>query len=254
MAPLRPSAATRAAFHKRLDAAITEMTRSVIYWTRAAYRSDEPATVALAQDGALNEAFDKLAERWLGKFDTLAEQLAHWFAQDHKNRVDRTLRSQLRAAGFTVKFTMSAPMRAAFNAVIDENVALIKSLPQKYLTDVKIDLMQSVQNGRDLGYLTERLTKRTGVTQRRAALISRDQNNRATAVLARTRMLELGITRATWLHSAGGKTPRPAHVKFSGQEFDLATGHDFGDGEGAILPGGVINCRCVAVPVLPKLR
>lgn len=253
MAPIRPSAATRTAFQKRLDTAIQEMTRSVIYWTRAAYRSDEPATVALAQDGALNDAFDKLAARWLGKFDTLAEQLAHWFAQDHKNRVDRTLKNQLRTAGFTVRFTMTAPMRAAFNAVIDENVALIKSISSRYLESVRIDLMQSVQNGRDLGYLTERLVKKTGVTQRRAAFIARDQNNKASVVMARTRMLELGITRAKWVHSAGGKTPRPAHVKFSGQEFDLATGHDFEDGEGHVLPGQAINCRCVAVPVLPKL-
>jgi len=254
MAPIRPSAATRTAFQKRLDAAIEEMTRSVLYWTRAAYRSGTPATVELAQDGVLNDAFDKLAARWLDKFDDLAPKLAEWFAKDHKNRVDRVLKTQLRAAGFTVKFQLSAPMRAAYSAVIDENVALIKSISEKYLTDVKVDLMQSVQNGRDLGYLTKRLEARTGVTHRRAAFIARDQNNKASAVLARTRMLELGITQAKWVHSAGGKTPRPKHVAFSGQVFDLATGHDFEDGEGHVLPGEAINCRCVAVPVLPKLN
>lgn len=250
--PIRPSAATRTKYQKRLGAAIDEMTRSVIYWTRASYRADQPATVELAQDGVLNDAFDKLAARWLGKFDDLAVSLAAWFAQDHKNRVDRTLKSQLRNAGFTVKFKMTSAMRAAFDAVIDENVALIKSISSQYLESVKIDLMQSVQNGRDLGYLTDRLVKRTGITQRRAARIARDQNNKASAVMARTRQLELGITQAKWLHSAGGKTPRPKHVAFSGQVFDLASGHDFEDGEGHVLPGQPINCRCVSVPVLPS--
>lgn len=253
LTPIRPSAATRTRYQKRLDVAIEEMTRSVIYWTRAAYRSDEPATVELAQDGILSDAFDRLARRWLERFDDLAPALADWFAKDHKNRTDRSLKTQLRKAGFTVKFQMSAPMRDAFNAVVDENIALIKSIPARYLESVKIDLLQSVQNGRDVGYLTDQLTKRTGITKRRAALIARDQNNKATAVMARTRQLELGITQAKWLHSAGGKTPRPAHVKFSGQIFDLASGHDFGDGEGHVLPGQPINCRCVAVPVLPKL-
>lgn len=253
LTPIRPSAATRTRYQKRLDALIEEMASSIIYWTRAAYRSDEPATVELAQDGVLNEAFDKLAARWLGKFDDLAPKLAEWFAKDHRNRTERSLKTDLRKAGFTVKFQMTAPMRDAFNAVVDENVALIKSIAEKYLTDIKVDLMQSVQNGRDLGYLTERLVKKTGITKRRAAFIARDQNNKATAVMARTRQLELGITQAKWLHSAGGKTPRPAHVKFSGQVFDLASGHDFGDGEGHVLPGQAINCRCVAVPILPKL-
>lgn len=253
LTPIRPSAATRTKYQKRLDAAIEEMTRSVVYWTRAAYRSDEPATVELAQDSALNDAFDKLARRWLSKFDDLAPALAKWFAQDHKSRVDRTLKTQLRKAGFTVKFQMSRPMRDAYNAVIDENVALIKSIPARYLESVKVDLMQSVQNGRDLGYLTDQLVKRTGVAKRRAAFIARDQNNRATAVMARTRQLELGITQAKWLHSAGGKTPRPKHVAFSGQVFDLSSGHDFDDGNGSILPGTVYNCRCVAQPILPRL-
>lgn len=253
LTPIRPSAATRTKYQKRLDAMIEEMTNSVIYWTRASYRADQPATVELAQDGVLNDAFDKLAARWLAKFDDLAPKLAEWFAQDNKNRVDRTLKTQMRNAGFTVKFTMTKAMRSAFDAVVDENIALIKSIPEKYLTDVKVDLMQSVQNGRDLGYLSNRLVKRTGITQRRAAFIARDQNNRASAVMARTRQLELGITRAKWLHSAGGKTPRPKHVAFSGQEFDLASGHDFEDGEGSILPGAVYNCRCVSVPILPKL-
>jgi len=116
---------------------------------------------------------------------------------------------------------------------------------------VQTDLMQSVQNGRDIEYLTKAIEKRTGITKRRAARIALDQNNKATAVMVRTRALELGVTKARWLHSAGGKTPRPEHVKFSGQTFDLAKGHDFNNGEGVVWPGTAINCRCVSVPIVP---
>ena len=114
-------------------------------------------------------------------------------------------------------------------------------------------MSQSVANGRDLAHLTEQITKRTGVTKRRAALIARDQNNKATSVLTRTRMIENGVTKARWQHSAGGKTPRPEHVKASRDRmvFDLSKGHDFDNGEGTVWPGTAINCRCVAIPIIP---
>lgn len=255
--PIRPAAPTRIAYQKRVDALVDEMAQSLLYWLRATYKSDTPATVALAEDASassvLQAAFDKLQARWLRKFDILAPKIATWFTATSKARVDGTMARDLREGGMTVKFKMSAAMRDAYNAVIDENVGLIKSIGEEHLSNVRVSLMQSVQNGRDLEHLTNELTKRTGITKRRAARIARDQNNKATAVMVRTRALELGVTKARWLHSAGGKTPRPDHVK-AGREgliYDVKLGHDFGNGEGVVWPGTAINCRCVSVPIVP---
>lgn len=257
LSPIRPAAPTRIKYQQRLDALIDEMAQSLLYWLRAAYRSDTPATVELAQDASasrlLQTAFDKLQTRWLRKFDELAPKLSDWFVATSKARVDGTMKSDLRKGGFTVKFQMTKAMRDAYNAVIDENVGLIKSIGEQHLSNVRVSLMQSVQNGRDLEHLTKELEKRTGITKRRAARIARDQNNKATAVMVKTRALELGVTKARWLHSAGGKTPRPDHLK-AGREglvFDLAKGHDFHNGEGTVWPGTAINCRCVSVPIVP---
>lgn len=255
LTPIHGAAPHRIKYQRKIDALVDEMAASLAYWLRAAYSADTPATVALAQDASasrlLQAAFDKLRNRWLRKFDDLAPKMAEWFVAGSKARVDGTMKADLRKAGFTVRFKMTRAMRDAYNAVVDENIALIKSIGSQHLEGVHVALMQSVQNGRDAGYLSEQLEKRHGVTKRRAALIARDQNNKATAVMVRTRALEMGITKAKWLHSAGGKTPRPEHVKFSGQLFDLATGHDFNNGEGVVWPGTPINCRCVAAPVVP---
>lgn len=251
---VRPSAPIRIGYQRRLDALVDEMAQSLLYWLRAAYRADTPATVQLGQDsaaGILQAAFSKLSQRWLRKFDDLAPKMADWFAVNSRARVDGTMQADLRKGGFTVKFKPSKAMNDAFGAVVEENIGLIRSIGEQHLAGVQTALMQSVQNGRDLQYLTNEITKRTGVTKRRAARIARDQNNKATAVMVKTRALELGVTKARWLHSAGGKVPRPEHVKFSGQTFDLAKGHDFGDGEGYTWPGVPINCRCVAVPIVP---
>lgn len=242
---IRPAAPTRIAYQRRVDALIEEMAASLEYWLRAAYRADEPATVELGQDATpLQNAFDKLARRWLRRFDTLSEQLAEWFATNVENRVDRTMQTNLRKAGFTVRFQQTKAMREAVDAVIAENVALIKSIGAQHLEGVQVALSQSIATGRDLASLTNHLTKRVGVTKRRAALIARDQINRATAVLVKTRALENGITKARWQHSAGGKTPRPEHVKASRDRliFDMATGVDFENGEGTVWPGTAINC------------
>lgn len=251
---IRPAAPTRIAYQKRVDALIDEMADSLSYWLRAAYRAEQPATVDLGQDAApLQAAFDKLARRWQRRFDTLAVQLSEWFASTVEGRCDRTMRANLRKAGFTVRFQQTPAMREAVQAVISENVALIKSIGAQHLEGVQVALSQSIATGRDLGSLTEHLTKRVGITKRRAALIARDQNNRATAILVRTRALENGITQARWQHSAGGKTPRPEHVQASRDRmiFNLAEGHDFENGEGIVWPGTAINCRCVAIPVIP---
>lgn len=251
---IRPAAPTRIAYQRRVDALIDEMATSLEYWLRAAYRADEPATVELGQDATpLQNAFDKLARRWQRRFDTLAEQLAEWFATTVEGRCDRTMRANMRKAGFTVRFQQTQAMREAVDAVIAENVALIKSIGAQHLEGVQVALSQSIATGRDLASLTGHLTKRVGITKRRAALIARDQNNRATAIMVRTRALENGITQARWQHSAGGKTPRPEHVKASRDRmiFNLADGHDFENGEGIVWPGTAINCRCVSIMVIP---
>lgn len=252
--PVRPSAATRTAYQKRVDALVDEMTVSLLYWLKASYRAHTPATVDLAEDASpLQAAFDKLRRRWLRRFDQLAEDMGSWFASSVKGRVDRNMLGDLRKAGFTVKFQQSKAMKAAFDAVVSENVALIRSIAEQHLEGVQVALSQSVANGRDLGYLTEQITKRAGVTKRRAAFIARDQNNKATSVMQRTRAIEMGVKQARWVHSAGGKTPRPDHVK-AGRErliFDLDKGVDFQNGEGVVWPGTAINCRCVFAPIIP---
>ena len=111
--------------------------------------------------------------------------------------------------------------------------------------------MRSVQDGRDLGSLTAALTERDGVTKRRAARIAVHQNNQATTTMRVVRELELGCTEGEWLHSAGGKTPRPPHVAFSRHRFKIAEGHDFGDGAGKVRPGTEPGCRCTWAAIVP---
>jgi uncharacterized protein with gpF-like domain len=226
------------------------MNRSVIYWLRSAYRKNKPA---MAQDASatteLRRAMRKLGRRWQARFDTLSVNLADYFATAVADRVDGALAKMLRDGGMTVRFRASGAQREAYQALKAENVTLIRSIAAQYLTQVEGLVMRSVMEGRDLGTLTRELEDRYGITRRRAALIARHQNNIGTATLLRARHVELGVTKARWLHSAGGKVPRPEHVAFSGKTYDIRKGA-FLEGKWT-WPGVEINCRCTSVPIIP---
>jgi SPP1 gp7 family putative phage head morphogenesis protein len=111
--------------------------------------------------------------------------------------------------------------------------------------------MRSVQTGRDLGTLAKELQKQYGVTKRRAALISRDQNNKATRALTRARQVEMGIKKALWIHSYAGKKPRPTHLRNDGKPFDVVKGWYDPAEKKFIHPGELVNCRCTSRSIIP---
>jgi SPP1 gp7 family putative phage head morphogenesis protein len=250
--PVHPNAGIEAEYRRRLDRLIRAMNKSVDYWVRAAYRSNEPE---MAQDetpaAALRRAMAQLRRRWLRNFNEGAKELAKWFATASTERSDAALRAILKKAGFTVEFTMTPAARDILAATTTANVALIKSIPQQYLNQVEGAVMRSVQAGRDLKSLTDELQTHYGVSRRRAAFISRDQNNKATAAMTRARQAELGITEATWMHSGGGKHPRPTHVAMNGDRYEVGKGMWDPAVKRFIFPGEEPNCRCVSKAVVP---
>lgn len=245
-----PNAGVRARYQRQVDALVDDMQASLDYWLLSAYKNNTPEMAQDASPAAtMAAAMRKMARRWLTKFDDAAKKIATGFADGTLRASDSAFQKNLRDAGFTVKFKQTAEMNDAYRAIVAENVGLIKSIAQQHLTQVQTIVMQSVQNGRDLKFVRDQLTNRYDITSRRAALIARDQNNKATSVMVRARQQALGITQAIWVHSGAGKEPRPSHVKANGQKYDISKGM-FLDGVWT-WPGVEINCRCTQRPVIP---
>lgn len=243
--PVHPNAGLEAAYRRKLLALVDEMQRSVEFWLRAQYRKTPPAIAADETPSAeLNRAIRQLADRWDMRFARAADALARWFAQKVQDRSDVQLRQILREAGFSIDWKMTAVMRDIMNATVSQQVGLIRSIPARYLGQVEGLVMRSVTTGRDVAGLMADLQKQFGVTRRRAALIARTQNNMATASMTRARQLEAGITEAIWVHSLGGREPRPTHLRAGKerQRYDVSKGW-FDPHEGRyIFPGELINC------------
>jgi len=250
---VQPNAAVKEKYQGKMERLVEEMQRSLVWHLRAGYRANEPAVAQLAEDAApasaLKRIMDRLAKYWQQRFDEAAPRMAAWFATNALERSESQLRSILREAGFSVRFDPTRASTDVFQATLDENVGLIRSIASEHLGDVRGIVMRGIQAGRDAQVITEELQHRYGITYRRAANIARDQNNKATAAMARTRKMELGLFEADWQHSHGGRQPRPDHVAAHGKRFDIRQGCLI-SGE-YIQPGELINCGCTAKSVIP---
>ena len=135
-------------------------------------------------------------------------------------------------------------MNNIYQAIVAENVSLIRSIPKQFLANVNSIVMQSVRNGRDMGFIAKEVREQYGVTKRRAITIARDQTNKATEAIGRERCTDIGITHGFWMHRSGSKVPRATHVAMDGKRFELSEGlYDPAVGR-EVKPAELINCHC----------
>ena len=254
--PIRPPIAIERAYHKKLKDLIKEMDRSLYWWLRADYRKAEPEIVGDSAMSDLRAKLKKLTKVWEKKFDEEALGIATWFADNMQKHTTRSLQNQMKKAklaalGFDLDFNYhSRKERAVFQSIVEQNVNLIKSIASEHLTRVQGVVLRGIETGHDLSRMTQDLTESYGVSERRAAIIARDQTAKASNNLSRQRLMDYGVTKGKWMHTSSGKTYRDSHVQMDGEIYDIEQGcydDDYGD---YIQPGELVNCHCVCVPVI----
>lgn len=241
-----PSAAIKAQYQKALIKMADEMRDSVTYWLTARYgaREDEIVAADASPTANLLKELRALLRQWGKRFNEFAATRALWFAKSTNRSVTTQLVSSLKDAGLTVKFANSRRVNSILRAIVAENVGLIKSIPQQYLSEVEGIVLRGVQNGRDMGFITEELQGRYKVTRNRAITIARDQTNKATEAISSQRCQSIGVTHGFWMHRSGSKKPRSTHEAMNGTRFELAAGlYDSAVGY-EVKPGELINCHC----------
>jgi len=249
-----PNSGIKAEYQKSLIALIDEMRDSVLWWLRARYRAREDEIVAADKSPTrdLMSAINSLFSQWEKRFEEYAQRQSRRFARRVNASATNQLLNSMNDAGLTVKFRTSRRVNSVLQATIAENVGLITSIPKQYLDDVRGIVMRGVQEGRDLNYITEEieplLTKKS---RNRAIMIARDQTNKATEAITRTRCEGIGITEGIWMHRSGSKVPRQSHLEMDGKRFKLDDGlFDWAVKE-MVKPGSEINCHCTFRPVIP---
>lgn len=254
-----PSAAVRVRYQRELVQLLTDAQYEILLELSLALVKQP---VKLAADAGPVKSLDltmtRWAKKWTLKFDKLSTTLAQRFAARSFQATETSLAAALKKSGFTVAFKPTKASMQAYQAVVAENVGLIKNLPSQYVTNVQSAVWASVNKGADMAALSQKLRQNFEIASKRAALIAVDQNHKAKAVIENTRRQQLGIRRAVWQHSSAGKEPRPTHVEMDGTEFELSKGMFDPDANGKgrgewIWPGQLINCRCTSRAIIPGL-
>lgn len=258
---VHPNAGVTAWYRIELQAAATFMARDLVHRLRdvwiATIATDAKPTkgagfAAFRRQALMQQAISESAKKWSTKLDGLSLKLSLQFADKARTVTDASVARSFKTAGLTTKFKPTLAMKRATNAIVAENVALIRSIPVEFHQQVAKYVRKAIADGGDLAKLTATLQKRYGVTFNRAALIARDQNAKAKAMFERVRRKELGITDAIWQHSHAGEVPRPTHVAMNGLRYNVERGMFDPDPkvQAFILPGELISCRCTSRAVI----
>lgn len=246
--PSVPNAGVRNWYYRNLKKHISAMSDDVINEIENLNKQSDLANDA-SPAALFRYLLRRLTTRWSKRFNQRANGLARTFCERSTDTIDKPLIAQLMDIGFAFDFKMTAEMQNASTAIIAENVALIKSIPQQYFTRIETLVMQSVARGGDLGELKKQLKQQFWVTDRRARLIATDQNRKASSSLAAIRQQSIGIKKGIWIHTGAAQHPRTDHVAANGREFDITKGCLISGKR--IMPGQEINCGCTWRPILP---
>ncbi|MFP1862263.1 phage minor head protein [Lonsdalea quercina] len=241
-------------YQKELLSTIREMNADVKKQVLAIL-DDNPLAMDANPIELLRGALRAMSKRWVDIFISKSIPTAESVVKKTGEAVDRSLLASARKDAMTINMQFTEAMLQKRDAIIAENVSLIRSIPEKYFTDVESMVFRSVAKGGDRKALADEIEasfgKRHKITRKRAEFIARDQVRKATSSLSNARQQAAGIKRGIWIHSGGGSEPRKKHVHANGKEFDLDKGLPIGDKGQYVLPGQEPNCGCTWKPVLP---
>lgn len=248
----RPSIAHELHYRRSLDQLIAAMQKDVDSKVRSYYRSELAADAASARWVQIMKA---LRLKWYREFERNGKELATWFADKTKNRTASQISRKLKDFGFTVRPEYGSTEQELIKQIVAENVGMIKSIPQQYLRDVQKVTASSFSRGQDMAALTKHLdtvlTRLGDNTKNRAALIARDQTNKATQQLAVAGAKSVGATKGRWIHIPGKYSSRRTHIAMNNKVFDLSEGLYDSEAHRNVKPGELIYCNCQFAVLMP---
>jgi SPP1 gp7 family putative phage head morphogenesis protein len=253
---------TEAAYNKKLQALVKRMTATL-------KREIDRALVShfnTAQDSGIiskvRMIINRLEREFNKEFRSRADRLSKTMLSSVDKDSTKSLHSSLKelSGGLSIKTSaVTEGVEDVLTAAVAQNVGLIKSIPSEYFTQVRTQILNSIMNPDNKGLADLRdsingvLSDRYKRVRNRAHQIATDQTRKAYNQINAARMTSMGIEYFEWVHSGGGKTPRPYHRDvLNGKTFKISEPPiiDPNTGERG-LPGQAINCRCTMIPSIP---
>lgn len=233
-------------YRKQLDLLVKRLRRDVATQIVPLLKQLQPEYVNDAYAKQLEEAFNRLRRNYID-INEQAQIVATAFAMGvnevNKKRFYAALESSV---GVNLQsIIQNENLEDILVATTRENVALIRSIPEEYFKKIETIVFTGTTQGNRAQSMIQEIVNIGHSTTRRAKLIARDQTSKLNSALNQQRQQNLGVEEYIW-RTAGDDRARANHASKNGKVFrwdapPKDTGH----------PGQDIQCRCVAVPIIP---
>lgn len=197
---------------------------------------------------AMGEELDRSTAKFglRQKLEDLATMTRKLSIQEWKREVKATLGIDLLDDYYLGEF-----YRQQIQSWVEENVGLIKSLPQETLTEMQNIVSQGFKTGKSVTSIVGDIRNTYGIKKSSARLLARDQLGKLNSQLTRQQQTDAGVSEYVWSTSKDSRV-RDSHKSLDGKTFkwsDPPVVTPPGKPVRRCHPGEDYQCRCVALPV-----
>lgn len=220
--------------HAELRLVLDHVKPQLEHWERQAgtYRGDSAGSEA-------RQLFEHLSSQLFREFDNheiakIPAQIARDVSTYQREQLGKQIRSQL-----SVDVVQAEPwLQPQISDFVAQNVALIKTIPQRFFAEVEQKVQHGIAYGRRPEDIAKDIQERYRVSEFNAQRIAKDQSNKFFGRLNGIRQKSMGVDTYTWA-TAGDERVRDEHEALDGHV------RKWGDG---LQPGEDVLCRCVGEP------
>lgn len=235
----KASKAKEREYFNRLKSLSSRIESSMQYWLLLAAKRGYTAK-------QLNKQIERLSGYWQKKVNEKAEGIAYRFTKDINNFLNVKLGKQ--AGGISLK-KKTRLLQNEFNAAIERNAALIKSIPREIIERYRSEILNNVSN-LDREALLKTFKSFNTISNRRAQIIARDQTQKALTEIQSAKAQQLGYQYYIW-HTAQDSRVSEEHRRLEGRIYSYSNPTAVIDSYGNVghcsqRP----NCRCYEEPIM----
>jgi len=205
-------------------------------------------------------AFDRADQDWASQVEAILSSLVIQFDKKKLPEEIMAMKAFENTSGFNKKqfleviksaiavdiFISEPWLQPVSNSFISQNVALIKSVPERLHLEVEGVVQRGLLQGQRVETIQAEIRSRFKVAENRAELIARDQIGKINGQLTQLRQKEVGLDRYVWRTSLD-EAVRPAHAAREGKIFYWNNPPEGGH------VGEDFQCRCYAEPIASDL-
>lgn len=139
--------------------------------------------------------------------------------------------------------------RSLMEQWVDENLALIKTIPQDTLGDMRKIVLDAYKNGTTTTTVVRQIEHAYSVTRRHAQLLARDQISKLNGQITKQQQQDAGVREYMWSTVGDGRV-RAGHAKLNNKRFSWDDPPVVDEKTGRRChPGQDYQCRCSALAI-----